>query len=111
TREQFRHWVETQDIAALESCFDRISVQPGETWLLPGGMPHALGPGVFMIEIQEPSDLVARFEFERAGYVLPESARFMDRGIDLALDMLDFTAWPAAEVATQFRCAPAAAAI
>jgi mannose-6-phosphate isomerase len=45
-----------------------------------------------MVEVMEPSDLVVRFEFERAGYTLPESARFMNRGLDFCLDIFDFDA-------------------
>jgi len=35
---------------------------------IPGGILHAIGEGIFMVEIMEPSDLAVRFEFERAGY-------------------------------------------
>ena len=73
-------------------------MQPGDTYIIPGGTPHALGPGVLMVEIQEPSDLVIRFEFERGGYVLPESARFMDRGLDFALTVFDLTPLPPADI-------------
>ena len=75
SRDALRRMIESQDIAALEACFDKIPVRPGETYLVPGGVPHALGEGLFLVEIQEPTDLVVRFEFERAGYVLPGSAR------------------------------------
>lgn len=102
---QLRAYIATQDLAAIEGCFDRIPVRAGDTFLIPGGTPHALGAGVFMVEIQEPSDLVVRFEFERAGYVLPESARFMDRGLDFALTVFDFTPLTAADLDTRVRCA------
>jgi hypothetical protein len=81
-------------------------VQPGDTYLVPGGVPHALGEGVFLVEIQEPSDLVVRFEFERGGYLLPESARFMNRGLDFCLDLFDFTARPLTDVLNHQRCRP-----
>lgn len=106
TPEQLKRWIETQDIAALEACFTRIPVRVGDTFLIPGGLPHALGEGVFMVEIQEPTDLVARLEFERAGYVLPEAARFMNRGLDFALSFIDFTAYPPAAIDARFRCPP-----
>src|SRR6185369_3488864 len=62
--------------------------------------------GVFMVEIQEPSDLVVRFEFERAGYVLPESARFMERGLEFCLDVFNFAPLTAAELEVRVRCQP-----
>jgi mannose-6-phosphate isomerase len=106
TREQLRDYIITQNIAAIEACFDRIPVQAGDTFIIPGGTPHALGAGVFMVEIQEPSDLVVRFEFERAGYVLPEEARFMGRDIDLALSVFNLAPLPMTEVNARIRCAP-----
>lgn len=106
TKAVLRRLIETQDIAGLEACFDRIPVSPGDTFLVPGGVPHALGEGVFLVEVQEPSDLVVRFEFERAGYVLPESARFMGRGLDFCLEVFDYSAWPPARIAAEAACPP-----
>jgi mannose-6-phosphate isomerase len=89
TREQLKQWIEQQDMAAIEDCFEKIPVKPGDTLYIPGGFPHAIGEGILMVEIMEPSDLAVRFEFERGGYVLPESARFMERGLDFCLDVFD----------------------
>jgi mannose-6-phosphate isomerase len=106
SREQLKKWIETQDIAAIENCFDRISVKPGDVFLLPGGRPHALGEGILMLEIMEPSDLAVRFEFERCGYVIPEQARFMGRDIEMALDVFNFDPVPAEKIDAEFRCTP-----
>lgn len=93
-RDAYRRAIVEQDESELLSPFDRIPVKPGDAFVVPGGVPHAIGEGVFMIEIMEPTDFAVRLEFERGGYRLPESARFMDRDVDFALDMLDFSAWP-----------------
>lgn len=106
SREQLKSWIEAQDIESIEKCFDRIPVKPGDVFLLPGGRPHALGEGILMLEIMEPSDLAVRFEFERCGYVIPEKARFMDRGIDTALDSFNFSPVPPPEIDSEFRCQP-----
>lgn len=102
SRAQLRTWIEEQDIDGLLTCFERIPVKPGDTFIIPGGFPHALGEGLFLVEIQEPSDLVVRFEFERSGFVIPESARFMGRGLDFCLDVFDFKATPVGEVQSQY---------
>lgn len=98
--------IERQDIAALERCFDKIAVQAGDTFLIPGGIPHALGGGGFMIEIQEPTDFSARLEFERAGYLLPEAARFLGRDVDFGISMIDFTPRSLETIERENRCRP-----
>lgn len=102
--EELTRMVETQDMAALEACFDRIPVKPGDTYFIPGGIPHALGEGIFMVEIQEPTDFAIRFEHERAGYVLPEAARNMGRDVAFGVSMVDRTAYPLDEIARRFHC-------
>lgn len=106
TPAQLRDYIVTQNIAAIAACFDPIPVRPGDTFIIPGGTPHALGAGVFMVEIQEPSDLVVRFEFERAGYVLPEAARFMERDVDFALTVFDLAPLTPADLEHRVRCRP-----
>lgn len=101
-----RRWIETQDTAAMERCFEKIPVAIGDTFLIPGGFPHALGEGVFMVEIQEPTDFAVRYEFERAGYVLPEAARFMGRGLDFGLSLINFNRYPREEIERNYRCRP-----
>ena len=106
SRQQLKEWIETQNIDAIESCFERIPVKPGEVFLIPGGRPHALGEGILMLEIMEPSDLAVRFEFERCGYEIPEQARFMGRDIETALDVFNFEPVPPEKVDAEFRCPP-----
>lgn len=86
----FRKAILEQNEKALLECFEKIPVRPGDVFFVPGGFPHAIGEGIFMIEIMEPTDFAVRIEFERGGYVLPEQARFMGRDVDFALSMFEF---------------------
>ena len=104
--EKFQDAVAQQDIPEILSYFDRIPVKPGDCFLVPGGVPHAIGEGVFMVEMMEPTDFAVRIEFERGGYILPESSRFMGRGIDFAISMFDFTARNIAETREAFFISP-----
>ena len=45
------------DIAALENLCHKIQVQTGEAYFVGGGVPHALGEGCFVVEVQEPCDI------------------------------------------------------
>lgn len=103
---ELKRMILEQDIAAMERCFEKMPARPGDTFLIPGGFPHALGEGVFMVEIQEPTDFAVRYEFDRGGYVLPEAARFMGRDVDFALEMIDATKRPLAEIERDYRCRP-----
>jgi mannose-6-phosphate isomerase len=105
-RAELRRMILEQDIPALERCFDRIPVKPGDVFVVPGGLPHAIGGGVLMVEVMEPTDFVARVEFNVAGRVIPEPARFMGRDLDFALDMFSFEPMPVATVQSRWRCVP-----
>jgi mannose-6-phosphate isomerase len=102
SKEDFKRTILRQDIRALLSHFRKIPVKPGDLFVVPGGFPHAIGEGIFMMEIMEPTDFAVRIEFERGGYVLPEEARFMGRGVDFALSMFNFEAVSAEEVRERF---------
>jgi len=101
-----RRMIVEQDIAALERCFDKIPVHPGDVYVVPGALPHAIGGGVLMVEVMEPTDFVARIEFNVAGRIIPESARFMGRDVDFALDMISFEPLPVSVVQSRWRCQP-----
>lgn len=90
-RADFKEMIETQNIEAIEACFEKVPVKPGDCLFIPGGSPHAIGEGILMVEIMEPSDWAVRFEFTKAGYTMPEEARFMKRGLDFCMDVFDFT--------------------
>ena len=106
SRAELKRDIEAQDIETIDGYFDKILVQPGDMLFIPGGMPHAIGGGIFLVEILEPTDLAVRFEFERAGYTLPESARFMNRGLDFCLDIFDFDPKPVSLVRSKYMFEP-----
>jgi len=102
TPEAWRDIVDRQDIDAMTACFDRVPVSPGDVLLIEGGVPHAIGPGLLMVEIQEPTDYVVRCEYAHGGVQLPESARTMGLGLDRVLDLFDYTPYPVDTVAERF---------
>lgn len=70
--ETLRGWFDTQDAAAMLAASNELAVAPGDCVFVPAGMPHAIGEGVFMVEVQEPSDLGVMLEWQ--GFVDPGSA-------------------------------------
>lgn len=57
TKEKWKSLFENQDREGMLACLHKFSVKPNELWFVDGGVPHAIGKGCFMIELQEPSDL------------------------------------------------------
>ena len=55
--------IRSQDIEFMESRLHRFEVGPGHLFHVPPAMPHAIGPGCFLVEVQEPSDWVFLPEF------------------------------------------------
>jgi mannose-6-phosphate isomerase len=91
-----RDWksmIQEQRIDDLLACFDRIRVKPGDCFLVPAGVPHAIGAGVFMVELQQPSDWVVRCEFTVGGHTLPEASRFMGLTLDECMPIFDFSGY------------------
>lgn len=62
TREYWQEVFHNQDIPAMLACLHRFEVKPGETYLIRGGVPHAIGAGCLLVEIQEPTDYTVRTE-------------------------------------------------
>ena len=59
TQERFEAVYRNGRLEDVEALCYRLTVHAGETYFIPGGMPHALGEGCFVVEIQEPTDLTA----------------------------------------------------
>jgi len=57
TRAEFEKYYRTNDLKSLENLCHRIEVRTGDVFFVGGGVPHALGEGCFVIEVQEPSDI------------------------------------------------------
>jgi mannose-6-phosphate isomerase len=105
SEEAFRRMVQTQDIPAQVGALNRIEVRPGEVYLVAAGTPHAIGPGVLMVEVQEPSDLVINTEFTIGEIRRTEAQCFMGLPFDLAMRCFDYRAAGASFV-DRLRLAP-----
>ena len=62
TREEWKHHFENQNIQGLLDCLHKIEVKPGDAFMIYGGVPHAIGAGCFLMEVQEPTDYTMRVE-------------------------------------------------
>jgi mannose-6-phosphate isomerase len=49
-------WVRDQDVEAMLAVTNRVPVEAGDSLLCPAGTPHAIGAGILLVELQEPTD-------------------------------------------------------
>jgi len=89
-RADFARAVFAQDIAAMEAMLHRVPVKPGEVYFIPGRFPHAIGPGVFLLEVQEPSDWVIQPERYCAGQRLTDTDMWGPLDPETALDCFEY---------------------
>jgi mannose-6-phosphate isomerase len=86
--DELARWVDRQDEDALVGSLHALPVRPGDSVLVPAGMPHAVGAGVFLIELQEPTDFSVLMEWK--GFELDGRADgHLGLGIDVALSCVD----------------------
>ncbi len=86
-------WVEDQDVNSLLNAMNLLPVAAGEAWLVPAGIPHAIGEGILLVELQEPTDLSVLLEW--SGFDIDgRSDGHLGLGFPVALDAVDRSAWP-----------------
>jgi mannose-6-phosphate isomerase len=84
-RDALAEWVERQDSSSMLAALNELPVAAGDCIFVPAGVPHSIGVGVFLVELQEPSDLSVLLEW--AGFAF-DGARegHLGLGFDVALD-------------------------
>ncbi|HEU5486809.1 MAG TPA: class I mannose-6-phosphate isomerase, partial [Microlunatus sp.] len=89
--------VDAQDSDWMLDRMSKITVRPGDGIVVPAGEPHATGAGVFVVEVQEPTDFSILLEWSVTTATREES--HLDLGFDVALRAVDHRAISAAELA------------
>ena len=89
--DQVRDWVMNRDSSSLLSALRTREVRPGDAMLVPSGLPHTVQDGVFVLELQEPTDLSILLEWD--GFAVDGfSDGHLDLGFDTALQAVDTSA-------------------
>lgn len=95
TREKFRSALADH---TLENLFQSHEARAGDTFFLPAGTPHTIGPGMIVCEVQEYSDLTYRvYDYDR----VDANGKPRELHIDKALDVIDFRARECGRVQTE----------
>jgi mannose-6-phosphate isomerase len=86
-----REWMRTQDSAAMLGALRELPVSAGDAIFIPGGTPHAIGEGILLVELQEPTDLSITLEW--SAFDLEPDQASLGLDWDTALEALDRSAW------------------
>lgn len=90
-RKSFEEAILGEDAEKILGCLHEFPLRPGNTLFIPAGLPHAIGGGSLVMEIQEPTDITLRAERRRpGGERLPEEFLHAGRGMEVLLDCFDF---------------------
>ena len=91
TKEILRRAIEEQDSDRILGLLHAFPVAAGDVLFIPAGLPHALGSGSLVVEIQEPTDITLRAERRRpSGEMLPEEMLHAGLGMDVLLECFDY---------------------
>jgi mannose-6-phosphate isomerase len=84
-------WVDRQERASMLDALNELTVGPGDCIFVPAGLPHAIGEGIFLVELQEPSDLSVLLEW--TGFEVDGTRDgHLGLGFDVALESARLTA-------------------
>lgn len=84
-------WVARQDSAALLGALNEVTIQPGDAVFVPAGLPHAIGAGVFIVELQQPTDLSVALEWR--DFLDDAAGAHLGIGFGTALRCVDRSGW------------------
>jgi mannose-6-phosphate isomerase len=95
--ETVRRWMRAQAGDEMLAAMHELPVSAGDAIFVPAGTPHAIGAGILILELQEPTDLSITLEW--SGFRLTEDESNLGLGWDRALAALDRGGWSEERVA------------
>ncbi|MCT2584835.1 class I mannose-6-phosphate isomerase [Actinophytocola gossypii] len=98
---EINDWVRDQDAPEMLHALNSVAVRPGDTVYVPAGLPHAIGAGVFVVELQQPTDFSLTLEW-RDFLAEPEKGH-LGLGFETAIEALDTSGWDETRLATLIR--------
>ena len=107
TRKKWSSLFYQQDIQGMIDSLHHLPVRPGEIYYIEGGMPHALGAGCMILEVQEPTDYTFRVERKTPdGRALPDSFCHQGIGFENMLDCFHYQPYSKKELLDRFQLHP-----
>jgi mannose-6-phosphate isomerase len=83
-----RAWIDAQDHDAMLDALNPVDVAAGDAIFVPAGVAHAIGEGLLIVELQEPSDMSVLLEWDGFG-IADEDEATLGLGWDTALGCVE----------------------
>lgn len=110
TREEWVALVEAGNRDELVSRLHRLPARPGDVFFIESGVPHAIGSGCLLVEVQEPTDITFRVEkMTGPDGPYPEEVYHQGVGYEKMFDCFDYTGYTADKIDAKVRRAPSLA--
>jgi mannose-6-phosphate isomerase len=98
-RSTLQRWVREQDVRAMLAAMHEIPVHPGTALFVPAGTLHAIGAGILLVELQEPTDMSVLLEWKRFG--VNDGSEHLGLGWERVIDAADLEATRAEDLLVQ----------
>lgn len=103
TKEKFMRAFNENDSNAMLDMLHKIPVKKNDFIFVDGGVPHAIGGGCFIVELQEPSDLMVVGErYTPSGRKIDEDRLHMGLGFEKMFDVFDYTGYALSEIKDKY---------
>jgi mannose-6-phosphate isomerase len=110
TRDEWVALVEAGNTEGLIGCLHRLPARPGDVFFIESGVPHAIGSGCLLVEVQEPTDITFRVEkMTGPDGPYPEEVYHQGVGYEKMFDCFDYTGYTVDEMEAKVRRSPALA--
>ena len=107
TRDNWTTAVNNQNTELMLSMLHKVPVKSGDCIFVAGGVPHAIGEGCFMIEVQEPSDLMGVVEKKTpSGKIIADVKLHGGIGFDNMLNMFNYIGSSFDNILNQYKHIP-----
>lgn len=103
TREEWEICFHEQNTDRMIELMHRLSVKAGDLVFVEGGVPHAIGGGCLLCELQEPTDLMVIPErTSKSGITLPDIKLHGGLGFDKMFDCFEYVGYTEEELRNRF---------
>ena len=106
SRSRYRQMLDKQSVDEMIGVMHRVPVKAGDVVYVKAGLPHAIGEGIFMVELQEPTDYSVILERSCALYEFTEAESFLGLSKELTLSNLDHRVYTPQEVQNELVIKP-----